>query len=58
MGNGEIKNMKVKEGDLKRARRISFGDRLYDWEILNALVSFCEECPKEFEKWKKKKNLK
>lgn len=57
MGNGNIKNMKVKEEDLKRARRIDFGDRLHDWQILNALVSFCEKCPKDFEKWKKK-NLK
>lgn len=57
MGNGEIKNMKVKEKDLKRARKVNFGDRLCDWQILDALLRFCEECPKEFEKWKKK-NLK
>jgi len=58
MGNGDIKNMKVKGGDLKRARKIHFGERLCDWKILGALISFCEDCPKEFEKWKKKKNLK
>jgi hypothetical protein len=55
MGNGDLKNMKVREGDLKRARRINFGDRFCDWKILDALISFCEDYPKEFEKWKNKK---
>jgi hypothetical protein len=58
MGDGDNKNMKVREEDLKRARKIQFGERFCDWRILDALLSFCEECPNEFEKWKKKKNLK
>lgn len=53
MGNGNIKNMKVREEDLIKSRRLNFGDRLYDWEIFKSLLSFCESHPKQFEKWKK-----
>lgn len=60
MGNDNIQNMKVKKETLDKARGIHFGCRLCDWKILNVLVSFCLDCPKEFEEWKKKnkQNLK
>jgi len=61
MGKEKVKNIKtmgVKKETLERARRIYFGPRLNDWEILDALVSFftyCESCNKEkIEEWKKK----
>lgn len=55
MGDNDIKNMKVRIEDLEEARRIHFGERLCDREILRALLDFQKECPKEFKRWKKKK---
>ncbi len=55
MGNNDIQNMKVKKQDLDKARGIHFGVRLHDHQILRAFLDFCNECPKEFKKWKKNK---
>ncbi len=55
MDNDKVQTIGVKKGTLKVANAIHYGCRPSDWQMFQILVSFCKDCPDEFDKWKEDK---
>ena len=56
MDNGKkIQTIGVKKETIDLANKIHYDCRPKDWQLFEILVSFCKDCPKEFENWKKEK---